>query len=61
MTILEYSKLILLKVSFNETLFEKELLKAKNLITSNEVIEFRIWCVTEFGARYHDIIEKIIT
>ncbi len=61
MQMFEYSKLVLQKVSFSEVLFEKELQKAKSFITSTEIKEFRAWCITEFGVRYQDIIEKIIT
>ncbi|SHJ94830.1 hypothetical protein SAMN04488028_102250 [Reichenbachiella agariperforans] len=54
---LEYSKTILSKVSFDRSLFEKELLKA---ITSvGEQIEaLRAWCYEKFGNQYPKILDR---
>ena len=60
MQMLEYSKLVLQKVRFSKFLFEKELRKAKSIITNAETKEFCTWCTSEFGDRYQDIIEKTI-
>lgn len=56
---LELTKDVLKKVSFDASLFQKELVKALSWITDTEEIKkFRIWCITEFGAIYPKIIKK---
>jgi len=56
---LDLTKKILKKVSFDASLFQKELNKALKWITdAEEVKKFRKWCVTEFGSLYPVIIEK---
>ena len=52
MTILEYSKLILEKVSFDKSLFRKELLKAIHILVKEEIIELKNWCIEKFGYSY---------
>ncbi|MEY3236538.1 MAG: hypothetical protein RI883_639 [Bacteroidota bacterium] len=56
---LELTKKILTKVSFDAHLFQKELYKALNWITSaEEITKFQEWCIVEFGAKYPSIIKK---
>lgn len=56
---LELTKKILTKVSFDAHLFQKELYKALKWITSAEEIKkFQEWCINEFGAKYPIIIKK---
>ncbi|MBI1838038.1 MAG: hypothetical protein HYR91_12310 [Flavobacteriia bacterium] len=56
---LELTKKILVKVSFDAKLFQKELLKSLNWITDAEEIKrFQEWCIVEFGAKYPKIIKK---
>ena len=56
---LELTKKILTKVSFDAHLFQKELYKALKWITSAEEIKkFKEWCIVEFGAKYPIIIKK---
>jgi hypothetical protein len=56
---LELTKKILTKVSFDAHLFQKELYKALKWITSAEEIKkFQEWCIVEFGAKYPIIIKK---
>jgi len=55
---LEYAKLILKKVSFDRRLFEKELIKALNLIVPNDLKEFKNWCYDHFGHMYNVILNK---
>ena len=56
---LELTKKILTKVSFDAQLFQKELYKALKWITSAEEIKkFQEWCIVEFGAKYPIIIKK---
>lgn len=50
---LELTKKILKKVSFDAYLFQKELNKALKWITdAEEVRKFREWCIVEFGSTY---------
>jgi hypothetical protein len=56
---LELSKKILIKVSFDKYLFQKELYKALKWIKdSNELRAFRDWCMIEFGDLYPSVIKK---
>lgn len=56
---LELTKKILKKVSFDSALFQKELNKSLRWITdAEEVQRFREWCIVEFGATYPTIIKK---
>lgn len=56
---LELTKKILTKVSFDAVLFQKELNKALKWITdAEEVQRFREWCIVEFGSTYPIIIKK---
>jgi len=48
-TMLEYSKAILEKVSFDPELFQKELKKALNLLKPDEVRELIRWCRMHFS------------
>lgn len=45
---LEYSKTILQKVSFDRNLFLKELNKAVTLLTVAEAIKLKKWCKVQF-------------
>lgn len=54
---LEYSKTILAKVSFDKNLFEKELAKAIKLVGS-EVKALKQWCYEQFNNVYHQILNK---
>ena len=55
---LNYVKLILSKVSFDKTLFEKELSKAIAMLIPDEVVELKKWCVEKFGHIYHAVINR---
>lgn len=56
---LELSKKILTKVSFDKSLFKKELIKAQNLLVAEEKIMLKIWCLTTFGYVYRDVIMHV--
>ena len=58
MTILDYVKVILQKVSFDAKLFEKELRKAIKTLVTDEIKELRAWCSEQFGMMYNQLIEK---
>ena len=52
MTMLEYSKLILEKVSFDSSLFEKELKKAITLLTGIDRQDLQNWVLSRFGYQF---------
>lgn len=55
----ELSKKILVRVSFDPQLFQKELHKAITWISDSEEIQrLRDWCMKEFGTMYPKIIQK---
>ncbi len=54
---LEYSKTILSKVSFDRLLFEKELAKAIRLV--GEYLEaLKAWCYEKFSQLYPKILDR---
>ncbi|MBA4852646.1 hypothetical protein H1R81_19765 [Emticicia sp. BO119] len=55
---LDYVKVILEKVSFESSLFEKELKKALKLLSFREVRELKKWCYEKFGSIYRGILNK---
>ena len=55
---LEYSKTILTKVSFDQVLFEKELTKAKRTMLGEELTEFKSWCYAQFRDKHGKILHK---
>jgi len=52
---LEFSKKILSKVSFDKALFQKELQKSARWMSQKEVIHLKIWALTTFS-QYKDAI-----
>lgn len=58
MSMLEYFKTILRKVSFDRYLFEKELRKAIRALVPDELLVFRDWCYEQFGKLYLVILNK---
>jgi len=54
---LEYSKMILSKVSFDKSLFEKELAKAIKLV-GKELEALKKWCYQNFNDMYQSILNK---
>ncbi|PRY04662.1 hypothetical protein CLV24_13321 [Pontibacter ummariensis] len=55
---LEYVKTILLKVSFDKMLFEKELRKAFNYLKREEQQQLKQWCYQKFSGVYLYIVKK---
>jgi hypothetical protein len=55
---LEYSKLILEKVSFDNKLFEKELIKSINILMPEEIKELLSWVSANFSHQHPDIISN---
>lgn len=57
---LEFSKKILQKVSFDKLLFEKELRKALKWIKKEEdKLALKTWALATFGVMYSDVILKV--
>jgi len=52
MTMLEYFKLILVKVSFDPALFRMEFKKAVRKLVDEEIAELKKWCIETFGLSY---------
>ena len=55
---LNYVKTILSKVSFDKSLFEKELRKAIAMLVPVEIKELKKWCIEKFGHVYQAIIKR---
>jgi hypothetical protein len=55
---LEYVKLILAKVSFDRSLFEKELRKAVSVLLPHEVDDLRDWCYQKFGRLHSSVLNQ---
>ena len=56
---LDYVKMILLKVSFNKVLFEKELRKALLVLLPGELPDFRSWCYQHFARIYRKVLKRV--
>lgn len=56
---LEYAKIILLKVSFSKLLFEKELRKALKNVLPADLAHFRTWCYAEFSRLYRRVLKRV--
>jgi len=56
---LDLSKKILTKVSFDKSLFRKELTKAYNLLVWEEKTMLKFWCLSTFGYQYRDVIIEV--
>ena len=56
---LDYVKMILLKVSFNKVLFEKELRKALAVLLPADVPDFRSWCYQQFARIYRKVLKRV--
>ena len=55
----ELSKNILEKVSFDKTLFRKELIKSVKWLKPDEKMLLMVWCVSTFGHKYSDVITEV--
>jgi len=51
MTMLEYTKIILEKVSFDPRIFRKELKKAVNYVNKEEYGHLKTWVKQKFGVK----------
>ncbi len=57
-SMLEYSKLILEKVSFDSKLFEKELRKAYKMLIGTDREELQSWVIRTFGPQYQSLFSS---
>lgn len=55
---LELSKDVLQKVSFDHLLFKKELTKSLQWINQTDAESLRKWCLEMYGNKYSDIIQQ---
>jgi len=58
LSMLEYIKTILQKVSFDKSLFEKELAKAIKMLIPEEVKQLKRWCYAQFGKMYRGVLNR---
>jgi len=56
---LEYIKTILLKVSFDGALFEKELKKGFTWLEEKERTQLKQWCYYNFSSLYLLVLDKV--
>lgn len=57
-TLVEYIKIILQKVSFDAKLFEKELKKAIRMLVPEELSQLKAWCYDQYGSMYRRILRR---
>jgi hypothetical protein len=58
MVMLDYVKLILQKVSFDESLFEKELKKNLKELLRDDILELKKWCYEQFSDSHAPILNS---
>lgn len=56
---MELSKQVLQKVSFDGRLFRKELIKARRWIGQHDQLVLKAWCLATFGHMYKDVIVEV--
>jgi len=56
---MEFSKQILQKVSFDQRLFKKELIKARRWVGQHDQLVLKAWCLATFGHMYKDVIMEV--
>ncbi|MEA3480147.1 MAG: hypothetical protein U9R60_18330 [Bacteroidota bacterium] len=56
---LEYTKTILQKVSFDKSLFQKELKKSIKWLRKEEILTLYAWCMLTFGETYGELIRDV--
>ena len=54
---LEFSKKILSKVSFDKILFKKELRKSVSWMSKKDIIHLKVWTLTTFSQYKNTILE----
>jgi hypothetical protein len=59
LSMLEFKKRILVKVSFDLVLFEKELRKAFQWLNGSDLEDLKNWCYSNFSDLYTVILDKV--
>jgi len=57
---LELTKKVLLRVSFDLRLFRKELLKAKRWLAPKELVLLKSWCLLTFSGQYQELVLEVL-
>ena len=57
---LEMSKLVLQKVSFDPSLFKKELTKTRNWLKKDELLMLKAWALVTFAGKHEDMIQEVL-
>ena len=55
---LEFKKTILSKVSFDAKLFEKELTKAIEWVSNDDLLDLKKWCYKNYKGQYKKILDE---
>lgn len=55
---LEYTKTILVRVSFDKTLFKKELEKSLNTLEPKDIRQLQTWLNLKYSRTFPEIIEE---
>lgn len=56
---LEMQKIVLEKVSFDQSLFRKELLKSLKWLKKEEALLLKAWCLATFAGSYDEIVREV--
>ena len=56
---LEMTKYVLRKVSFDRVLFRKELIKATKWLKQEDLLLLHAWCLITFAGKYEDLIIEV--
>lgn len=56
---LEMTKYVLKKVSFDRVLFRKELIKATKWLKKEDLLLLQAWCLVTFAGKYEDMIIEV--
>lgn len=56
---LEMTKYVLKKVSFDKVLFRKELVKATKWLKKEDLLVLQAWCLVTFAGKYEDLIIEV--
>ncbi len=56
---LEMTKLVLQRVSFDNNLFKKELVKALKWLKKEEALALQAWCIATFGTQYSHLVKEV--
>ena len=57
---LELTKTVLDRVSFDRRLFRKELIKSTKWLKREELLLLQVWCLSKFAGTYDDLIIEVL-